>query len=142
MKSNKILKQAKKSARNHYVSKKDFKKLLDEVTHLRNAVRNLEECCGEGEPALPEPNPRQPKTAKRSAPTPANSGAADQRELERINGIGPVLAGKLNALGITSIGQVAKFTQADIDRISENLNFKGRIERDEWVQQAQKLVEN
>ena len=55
-------------------------------------------------------------------------------------GIGPVLEGKLKEPGITDIRQVAAFTQADIDRISEHLNFKGRIERDEWVKQAQALI--
>jgi predicted flap endonuclease-1-like 5' DNA nuclease len=139
MKPKKILKQASKNAKNQYVRKKDFKKLADEVSRLREALRKLEGGSGEGAPDSPEPSPKQPKTAQKSAPAPADPGGANQSELERINGIGPVLAGKLNALGITHIGQVAAFTQADIDRISEHLNFKGRIERDEWVQQAQKL---
>jgi large subunit ribosomal protein L21 len=141
MKSKKILKQANKSAKYQFVRKKDFKKLSDEVTHLRETLRKLGKSYGEGAPVSPEPSPKQPKAAKRLAPAaPADPGGTDQNELERINGIGPVLAGKLNALGITGIGQVAEFTQADIDRISEHLNFKGRIERDEWVQQARKLV--
>jgi len=141
MKSKKILKQANKSAKNHYVRKKNFKKLSDEVKRLREAVRKLQGCCGEGAPEIPEP--KQPKAAKKVAlPAPAGSAAAAEDDLKRINGIGPVLEGKLKALGINSIGQVAAFTQADIDRISEHLNFKGRIERDEWVQQAQKMRKN
>ncbi len=143
MKSNKILKHANKRAKSHFVRKKDFKKLSAEVKRLKEAVRKLQGCCGEGSPELPEPKPKQPKAARKVAPrAPADSAAADDNDLKRINGIGTVLEGKLNALGITSIGQVAAFTQADIDRISDHLNFKGRIERDEWVEQAQKIGKN
>jgi large subunit ribosomal protein L21 len=141
MKSKKILKQANKRAKSHFVRKKDFKILSDEVKRLRAALRKLEGCCGEAAPELPEPKPKQPKAAKKlSPPAPVDSATAHDNDLKRINGIGTVLEGKLNALGITSIGQVAAFTQADIDLISEHLNFKGRIERDEWVQQARSMV--
>ena len=140
MNSKKILKQAKQSAKTHYVRKKEFKKLSDELKELREAVRKLEACCGEGAAGQPEPKPKQPKAAtKVAARAPANPAMADANDLKRINGIGRVLEGKLNALGITRIGQVAAFTEADIDRISDNLNFKGRIERDGWVKQAQDL---
>ena len=141
MKSRKILKQASKRAKNHFVRKKDFKKLSDEVARLREALQKLEGCCGEAAMELPDPKTKQTETAKPAAAA-APTGSAADSDLKQINGIGAVLEGKLNALGITSIGQVADFTQADIDRISEHLNFKGRIERDQWVQQAQELSKN
>lgn len=61
-------------------------------------------------------------------------------DLKLISGVGPVLEGKLNALGITTYAQVAKFKKADIARVDEVLNFRGRIERDEWVKQAKALA--
>ncbi len=66
------------------------------------------------------------------------AGAVD--DLKLISGVGPVLEGKLNALGITTFAQVAAFKKADIGRVDEVLNFKGRIERDEWVKQAKALA--
>ncbi|WIY54427.1 NADH-quinone oxidoreductase subunit NuoE [Devosia sp. YIM 151766] len=66
------------------------------------------------------------------------AGAAD--DLKLIAGIGPVLEGKLNALGITRFEQIAKFKKADITRVDEVLNFRGRIERDDWVKQAKALA--
>jgi large subunit ribosomal protein L21 len=69
----------------------------------------------------------------------AAEAAAD--DLTRINGIGPVIAEKLNGLGITTIQQVAELDQDRIDEINEQLSFKGRIEREEWVQQARQLSE-
>ena len=47
---------------------------------------------------------------------------------------------KLNALGITRYDQIAKFKKADITRVDEVLNFKGRIERDDWLKQARALA--
>jgi len=62
-------------------------------------------------------------------------------KLTLINGIGPTLEKRLNALGITSFKQIAGFTAHDIERVNGVMNFKGRIEREKWVIQARKLVE-
>ena len=66
------------------------------------------------------------------------SGVID--DLKRIRGIGILIEKKLNSLGVTSYEQVANWTGADIDRISEVLDFKGRIERENWVEQARILA--
>ncbi|ODT75510.1 MAG: NADH-quinone oxidoreductase subunit E [Pelagibacterium sp. SCN 64-44] len=68
----------------------------------------------------------------------APAGAAD--DLKLISGVGPVLEGKLNALGITRFDQIARFKKADITRVDEVLNFRGRIERDDWIRQAKALA--
>jgi predicted flap endonuclease-1-like 5' DNA nuclease len=65
-------------------------------------------------------------------------GTAD--DLKRIRGVGVLIEKKLNSLGITSYDQVANWTAADIDRISQILDFKGRIERENWVEQARILA--
>ncbi len=57
-------------------------------------------------------------------------------DLKLIAGVGPVLEKKLNDLGVTSLKQVAEFTQKDIARIDEALSFKGRIDRENWIDQA------
>ncbi len=69
----------------------------------------------------------------------APQGAAD--DLKKITGVGPVLEKKLNGLGIYHYWQISSFTNEDIARIDEVLSFKGRIERDEWLDQAKKLQE-
>ncbi|MEM7067386.1 MAG: 30S ribosomal protein S2 [Pseudomonadota bacterium] len=68
----------------------------------------------------------------------APEGDAD--DLKQISGVGPVLEGKLNALGITKFAQIAAFSADDIVKVDEVLNFKGRIERDEWLKQAAELA--
>ena len=65
-------------------------------------------------------------------------GTAD--DLKLISGVGPVIERKLNALGITRYDQIARFKKADITRVDDVLNFKGRIERDDWLKQAKALA--
>ena len=62
-------------------------------------------------------------------------------DLTRIKGIGHVLQTKLNELGIVTFRQIADFTEADIARVNESLDFPGRIERERWVEQASALME-
>lgn len=63
-------------------------------------------------------------------------------DLTKLKGVGPKLAAQLNELGVTSFSQIAKWDDAEIDRIDAQLGrFKGRIRRDDWVSQA-KLLES
>ena len=81
------------------------------------------------------------ETKKESAPkkaAPKKDAAGD--DLSKISGVGPVIVGKLEKLGITTFQQIADFTADDIARIDEELNFKGRIERDDWVAQAKQFL--
>jgi predicted flap endonuclease-1-like 5' DNA nuclease len=69
---------------------------------------------------------------------PSSSDRAD--DLKRIRGIGVLIEKRLNALGITSYEQVANWTKTDIDIISSQLDFRGRIERENWIEQARILA--
>jgi NADH-quinone oxidoreductase subunit E len=99
---------------------------------------------GEDKPAViaPEANPKEvsPNAEKGGvAPlfeTPA--GAAD--DLKLISGVGPVIEGKLNALGVTRYDQVAAFSDADFAKVEAALAFPGRAQRDNWKGQAEALV--
>jgi len=72
-----------------------------------------------------------------AAPPPA----AEPNELARIKGLGPKLQALLPTLGVTSLAQIAAWTEADIDRIDAQLGtFAGRIRRDNWVAQAKFLA--
>lgn len=62
-------------------------------------------------------------------------------DLKKILGIGSVLEEKLNDMGIFHFSQIAEFTSADIENVNAHLNFPGRIERDEWIPQAQELMQ-
>ncbi len=80
-----------------------------------------------------------PKAAPKAEPKVA--AAADiVDDLKLISGVGPALEKKLNALGITSLKQVAEFTPEDVARVDEGLSFKGRIDRENWIGQAADLL--
>ena len=66
---------------------------------------------------------------------------AERDDLTRLKGVGPKLATQLSELGVTSFGQIAAWTEADIERIDSQLGrFAGRIQRDSWVAQAKLLA--
>ena len=58
-----------------------------------------------------------------------------------ISGVGPALEGKLNGIGIFHYRQIAAFTKTDIEAVDDVLSFKGRIDRDSWLEQAGKLAQ-
>lgn len=76
-----------------------------------------------------------PKALADSAPA---SAASD--DLKQISGIGPKLEGLLNKAGISRFEQIASLTTAQIADLDDILNFKGRIERDDWVGQARRIA--
>ena len=57
-------------------------------------------------------------------------------DLKLISGVGPKIEGMLHSLGIFTFAQVAAWSEAERDWVDGYLNFKGRIERDDWVKQA------
>ena len=69
---------------------------------------------------------------KKAAPKP-EAGADD---LKKLSGVGPALEKKLHENGVTSFAQIAAWGPEDIADMDDKLSFKGRIERDGWVEQA------
>jgi len=71
--------------------------------------------------------------------TAARDGKAD--DLKQIKGIGPKLALLCNSLGFYHFDQIANWTPAEIAWVDGNLEgFKGRVTRDNWVEQAKILA--
>jgi large subunit ribosomal protein L21 len=78
------------------------------------------------------------KAAKAAAPkaAAATTGADD---LKQLSGVGPALEKKLHAEGITTFAQIAAWSDAEVEEFGEKLSFKGRIEREGWIEQAKEL---
>lgn len=64
----------------------------------------------------------------------AAQGEAD--DLSRISGVGPGLNKKLNDNGVFHFWQIAEWGPAEITYMDDQLSFKGRIDRDNWIAQA------
>jgi large subunit ribosomal protein L21 len=76
--------------------------------------------------------------AKKPAPKKAAASAADDVSL--IGGVGPVLKKKLAEYGVTSLKEIAAMSDADVAKMDEALDLKGRATRDDWVEQAKELI--
>ena len=61
-------------------------------------------------------------------------------DLKLISGVGPTIEGTLHELGIFTFAQVAAWKKAEREWVDGYLNFKGRIERDDWAKQAEALA--
>ena len=67
----------------------------------------------------------------------ARDGQPD--DLKKISGVGPKLEGLLNQNGVFHFDQIAAWTPAEIAYMDDQLSFKGRIERDGWIDQAKQF---
>ncbi len=103
--------------------------------------------------AAPKP-PKAPAPAKPAVKQAAEAKAAkeDQPEtlssardgkpddLKMLKGVGPKLEETLNELGFYHYDQIAAWTPEQVAWVDARLKFKGRIERDGWIEQAAKLA--
>jgi predicted flap endonuclease-1-like 5' DNA nuclease len=95
-----------------------------------------------------KPKPKAPPKPKKAvatgvakAPrklTSARGGKAD--DLQRISGVGPKLEKTLHGLGFFHFDQISEWTPDEVQWVDENLTFKGRIDREEWIPQAKLLA--
>ncbi|WP_306256812.1 NADH-quinone oxidoreductase subunit NuoE [Pararhizobium sp. IMCC21322] len=93
--------------------------------------------------ATPAKKPDAPETSVSAVKKPAaldkaRSGGAD--DLKRIKGVGPKIEGILNSLGIFHFDQIAAWDQANKDWVDDHLSFKGRVDREDWIPQAEALA--
>ena len=92
--------------------------------------------------AAPAAKPAKKAAAPKAEAPAAAPAAASADNLKELSGVGPALEKKLHDAGVTSFAQIAAWTEADIAAMDEKLSFKGRIEREGWVDQAKaKLAE-
>ena len=90
-------------------------------------------------PAKKKAEPKK-EDAPKAAAKPAAKAETGADDLKKLSGVGPVLEEKLNAAGVTSFAQIAAWGPKEIEEFDEKLSFKGRIEREGWVEQAKKLA--
>jgi predicted flap endonuclease-1-like 5' DNA nuclease len=88
----------------------------------------------EREDSAPQALP-QTQAAQRPPELPApRGGKAD--DLKQIKGIGAKTESALNDLGVYHLDQIAKWTPSNIDWLEGRIAVKGRIRREQWVEQA------
>lgn len=96
--------------------------------------------------AAPAPQSSKTEAAPAAEETPAadlvrpgnllEAAQGDADDLTKISGVGPKLMEKLNANGVFHFWQIREWGPAEIAFMDDQLNFKGRIGRDDWIGQA------
>ena len=107
------------------------------------AVGGAGQAIAEAAPKKAAPKKAAPKAEakaepKKAAPKAAKAETAD--DLKQLSGVGPALEKKLHEAGVTTFAQIAGWGADDIAEMDEKLSFKGRIEREGWVDQAKAIV--
>ncbi len=116
----------------------EISQLKAELAAVRQGVHSIS--VGDSatnEPKLIEPRLSKPKPESKAA---ANENRAEADDLTRIKGIGKVLAGKLDGIGIQRYEQITALSQADIKRIKEQIGSKGLGDPNDWIDQARSLI--
>ena len=79
------------------------------------------------------------RSVRSEAYTSKNQPTGTPDDLKRVRGVGVLIEKKLISMGVTSYQQIANWSASDIYRVSQVLDFRGRIERENWVEQARIL---
>lgn len=116
----------KKSAASKHVPIKEHTVAKDHAAGKKAAV-------------VKEPEP-EPEAEIGLPPLLAAARGGKPDDLLKIKGIGPTLQRKLHALGVYHYDQLAAWDAQNAAWIGEKLNFRGRVEREEWVEQAAALI--
>lgn len=92
-------------------------------------------------PVEPAPPPEDAAPPEEIAPPGLPKAEGPPDNLLLIKGVGPKLNTLLGELGVTRYDQIAAFTEDDIAALDAQLGtFEGRIQRDNWVEQASYLA--
>ncbi len=85
-------------------------------------------------------SPKKVKSKTVKTKTKKSKASIKGDNIKKVNGIGPVFEKKLNSIGINSFEQIASWTNADVERIDNELELSGRPQREEWVSKAKILA--
>jgi large subunit ribosomal protein L27 len=77
-----------------------------------------------------------PAAANSNAP----KGDGKSDDISLVGGIGPKMEKGMRELGYNTFAAIAAMTAADVEKAETHLKQKGRIGREEWIEQAKELA--
>ena len=121
----------KKRRRKHYRRRNGHRQDLTSVT-----IREI--LLGGAKPSKKAAAPKKAEAAPATLMAATVSDASD--DISLIGGIGPKMEKGMRELGFNTFAAIAAMTEADVTRAEEHLKQKGRIGREEWIEQAKELM--
>ena len=119
----------KKRRRKHYRRKNGHRQDLTSVT-IREILMGG---------AKPSAKAAAPVTEAAPLAAPVTGSASD--DISLIGGVGPKMEKGLRELGFNTFAAIAAMTADDVARAEDHLKQKGRFAREEWIEQAQELLD-
>jgi large subunit ribosomal protein L21 len=129
----------KKRRRKHYRRRNGHRQLLTSVT-ITDILLGGAKPAAKAKAAIAEGEAKPAKKAKAEAATLAAPVSGQADDISLIGGVGPKMVQILTENGVTTFAQIAAWTEADIAKFDELCKPKGRIVREEWVEQAGELL--
>jgi large subunit ribosomal protein L21 len=121
----------KKRRRKHYRRRNGHRQDLTSVTITEILV-------GGAKPSGKKAEKKVAAPAAVAAPVATAPSGGD--DISLIGGIGPKILKALTEMGITTFAQIAAWTPADVERIEADIKQKGRVAREDWIEQAKELM--
>jgi len=103
--------------------------------------KTLFEAADEEAPAVNNDSPPQVQIDEAWKPSGFSMRPDQVNDLKRIKGVGKVIEQTLNELGIYQFQQIADWDEQNVSWVENFLSFPGRIQREDWINQARTLNE-
>lgn len=128
----------KKRRRKHYRRRNGHRQLLTSVTIT-------EILTGGAKPAAAKPRvekgaEKKAEAAPAAQPLAAPAAGSASDDISLIGGVGPKMEKGLRELGFNTFAAIANMSAADVEKVEAHLKQKGRVAREEWIEQAKELL--
>ena len=124
----------KKRRRKHHRRRNGHRQVLTSVT-----ITDI--LTGGAKPAAKAKAAAPKAEAKAAAPgTAAAAATGKSDDISLIGGVGPKMEAGLIELGYTTFASIAAWSADDVAKVEAHLKQKGRVGREEWVEQATELA--
>ena len=131
----------KKRRRKHHRRRNGHRQLLTSVTITEILTGGAKPAAKAKAPAA-KPEKAEKKAEAKAAPVAAAAPAAASKsdDISLIGGVGPKMEAGLRELGYNTFASIAAWTPADVEKVEAHLKQKGRVAREEWIEQAKELA--
>jgi NADH-quinone oxidoreductase subunit E len=117
----------------------EIERLQTRVVELQAGAADARGALGQARRAVPAAAASS-RTGQGSPPAALAAPEGPPDDLKKISGIGPGIEKTLHELGVFHFRQIAAFTPENVAWVNRRLHFKGRIERENWIDQARTLA--